>query len=116
MDYNANTLMRNPEWNKGKRACTVALHPEDAKGLGLEDKQQVKVTTEAGSLCGELQTSAQVRRNMVIIPHGFGLQYGDELYGINVNYLTKNTHRSRFGTPIHRFVPCRVSKNAETKT
>jgi anaerobic selenocysteine-containing dehydrogenase len=116
MDYNANTLMRNPEWNKGKRACTVALHPEDAKDLGLEDKDQVKVTTEAGSLCGELQTSAQVRRNMVIIPHGFGLQYGDELYGINVNYLTKNTHRSRFGTPIHRFVPCRVSKNAETKT
>ncbi|MCP4665108.1 MAG: molybdopterin-dependent oxidoreductase, partial [Deltaproteobacteria bacterium] len=30
MKYNANTLMRNPEWNKGKRACTVALNPADA--------------------------------------------------------------------------------------
>ncbi|MBI9075229.1 MAG: molybdopterin-dependent oxidoreductase [Desulfatibacillum sp.] len=108
MDYNANTLMRNPEWNKGKRACTVAMHTEQAKALGLEDGQQVEVTTEAGSARGELQTTDQVRRGTVLIPHGFGLQYGDDVYGLNVNHLTKNTHRSSMGTPIHRFVPCRV--------
>ncbi len=114
MDCNANTLMRNPEWNLGKRACTVALHPEDAGKLGLEDGQEVEVTTAAGSLKAELEASSQVCRGMVIIPHGFGLHYGDEVYGINVNYLTKNTHRSRFGTPIHRFVPCRVAKKEKT--
>ena len=37
MDYNANTLMRNPEWNQGKRACTVAVHPGDAVSLDLLD-------------------------------------------------------------------------------
>lgn len=108
MDYNANTLMRNPEWNKGKRACTVAMNPAEAIALGLTDGQEVVVSTLAGSAQGELQTSEQVRRGMVLIPHGFGLQYGDERYGLNVNHLTKNTHRSRMGTPIHRFVPCRV--------
>jgi anaerobic selenocysteine-containing dehydrogenase len=49
MDYNANSIMRNPEWNKGKRTCTVAVSPVDAKAMGLEDGQQVKVTTEASS-------------------------------------------------------------------
>ncbi len=30
---------------------------------------------------------------------------------INVNRLTKNTHRDHFlATPLHRYVPCRVEK------
>jgi anaerobic selenocysteine-containing dehydrogenase len=105
---NANTLMRNPEWNKGKRACTVAIHPDDAKNLNLSDGQQVRVTTHAGSQVGELEVSSQIRQGMVLIPHGFGLIYNGKTYGVNVNYLTKNTHRDPLGTPVHRFVPCRV--------
>jgi anaerobic selenocysteine-containing dehydrogenase len=106
--YNANTLMRNPAWNKGKRACTVAIHPDDAQSLKLIDGQQVRVTTKAGNQIGELEVSAQIRKGTVLIPHGFGLIYDGSAYGINVNYLTKNTHRDPLGTPIHRFVPCRV--------
>ena len=30
---NANTLMRNPTWNEGKRDCTLAMHPNDAEAL-----------------------------------------------------------------------------------
>jgi anaerobic selenocysteine-containing dehydrogenase len=108
MKYNANTLMRNPDWNKDKRACTVALNPTDAEDLGLSDGRQVSVTTEAGSEVGELQVTDQVRPGSVLIPHGFGLIYGGRAYGINVNRLTKNTHRDPLGTPLHRYVPCRV--------
>ncbi|MBA2880250.1 anaerobic selenocysteine-containing dehydrogenase [Desulfosalsimonas propionicica] len=108
-DCNANTLIRNPEWNIGKRDCTVAVHPDEAQALGLEDGRLVEVTTAAGSARGPLQISKQVRPGMVIIPHGFGLQYGDETHGINVNELTQNTHRSDLGTPIHRFVTCRLT-------
>ena len=110
MDYNANTLMRNPEWNRGKRACTVAVHPDDAASLGLEDGDQVQVETEAGRAVGELQVSRQVRKGTVLIPHGFGLNYQGRVYGINVNQLTKNTHRDPLGTPLHRFVPCRLAQ------
>jgi len=110
MQYNANTLMRNPDWNAGKRACTVAMHPTDAEELGLKDGQQVRVTTEAGSESGELEVSESVRQGTVIIPHGFGLEYDGSVYGVNVNRLTKNTHRDRFGTPLHRYVPCRIEK------
>lgn len=106
--YNANTLMRNPAWNDGKRACTVTVNPSDASAMGLKDGQQVSVTTQAGSETGELQVSEQTRKGVVLIPHGFGLIYGSTVYGINVNRLTKNIHRDPFGTPMHRFVPCRI--------
>lgn len=106
--YNINTLMRNPEWNKGKRACTVSVNPTDAASLGLSDGQQVIVTTAAGKEQGELQVSDQVRQGTVLIPHGFGLVYDGKVLGPNVNRLTKNTHRDPLGTPLHRFVPCRV--------
>jgi anaerobic selenocysteine-containing dehydrogenase len=39
--YNINTLIRGQEWNKGKRACTVAVNPSDAKEMGLADGQKV---------------------------------------------------------------------------
>jgi anaerobic selenocysteine-containing dehydrogenase len=108
MKYNANTLMRNPAWNQDKRACTVAVNPIDAEAMGLTDGQSVRVTTEAGNEVGELQVSEQIRNGTVLIPHGFGLIYGDKIYGLNVNRLTKNTNRDPIGTPLHRFVPCRV--------
>lgn len=106
--FTMNTLMRNPDWNSGKRDCTIALCPGDAADLGLEDGQQARVSTEAGTAWGEVQVSDQVGTGMVLIPHGFGLEYQGQVHGINVNSLTLNTHRDSLGTPLHRFVPCRV--------
>jgi anaerobic selenocysteine-containing dehydrogenase len=109
IDTNANTLMRDPAWNKGRRACTLAMNPEDAKGLDLTDGQMVKVTTEAGEVEIELEVTVSARQGQVIIPHGFGLEYNGQVYGANVNRLTKNTYRDRLaGTPLHRYVPCKV--------
>jgi anaerobic selenocysteine-containing dehydrogenase len=69
----------------------------------------VRITTEAGEGTVELEVTETGRPGHVVIPHGFGLNYQGEVYGINVNQLTKNTHRDRmFGTPLHRYVPCRV--------
>jgi anaerobic selenocysteine-containing dehydrogenase len=109
IDTNANTLMRNPAWNKDRRACTVAMHPEDAHPLNFKDGQTVKVISEAGEVEIELQVSEQTKPGLITIPHGFGLEYKGKAYGANVNRLTKNTHRDQLaGTPLHRYVPCRV--------
>jgi anaerobic selenocysteine-containing dehydrogenase len=111
MDTNANTLMRDPAWNEGRRACSLAMNPADAEKLGLADGQPVKVITEAGEEIAELEITDQARQGQVIIPHGFGLNFMGRVYGPNANRLTKNTHRDRFaGTPLHRYVPCRVEK------
>jgi anaerobic selenocysteine-containing dehydrogenase len=108
-DMNANTLMRDPSWNKDRRACTLSMHPEDAAALGIQDGQIVSITTAAGSEQIELEVTDTVRPGQVMLPHGFGLEYEGEVYGANVNRLTQNTHRDQLaGTPLHRFVPCRV--------
>ncbi len=108
MSMNANSSMRDPAWNEGRRPCTLAMNPADAEGLGLSDGKMVKITTEAGEEPIELEVTDAARRGQVIIPHGFGLVYDGVKHGVNVNRLTKNTHRDQFGTPIHRYVPCRV--------
>jgi len=113
MKYNANTLMRDPAWNNGAKACTVAMHPDDAADLNLRDGQRVRVTTAAGSEVGEVESDDDVRRGTVLIPHGFGLLYDGVVYGINVNRLTNSSHRDPLGTPLHRYVPCRVEANGD---
>lgn len=108
---NANTLMRKPDWNSARRACTLAMHPDDATAMNLTDAEIVRITTEAASEEIELEVTEEVRRGQVLIAHGFGLKYQGETFGVNVNRLTKNTHRDRFAaTPIHRYVPCRIEK------
>jgi anaerobic selenocysteine-containing dehydrogenase len=100
--------MRNPAWNEGKRDCTLLIHPSDAESLNIADGQRVRVTTEAGSEEIEAEVTETARKGHVVIPHGFGLVYNGKVHGVNVNRLTKNTHRDWLGTPMHRYVPCRV--------
>jgi anaerobic selenocysteine-containing dehydrogenase len=105
----ANTQLRDPAWNRGRRVSTLSMNPEDAELLNLVDGQKVRTTTEAGSVDIELEVTETARQGQVIMPHGFGLVFEGETYGVNVNLLTKNTHRDRIaGTPYHRFIPCRV--------
>lgn len=108
MDMNANTGMRDPAWNEGRRACTLAINPSDAETLGIVDKQMVRVITEAGEEKIEVEVTTDARKGQVIIPQGFGLVCDGVKYGANVNRLTKNTNRDFVGTPMHRYVPCRV--------
>ncbi len=111
---NANTLMRNPSWNKDRRTCTLAMNPEDAAELGVKDGERVKIVTEAAEDLIELEITEETRKGQVLIPHGFGLRFKGEVHGINVNRLTKNTHRDRIAaTPLHRYVPCRVERYQE---
>ena len=106
---NANTLMRNPDWNRGRRACTLAMHADDAATLKLADGQQVTVITAAGRETIELEVSSRTRVGQVVMPHGFGLNYQGRITGTNVNRLTKNNNRDPLAaTPLHRYVPCRV--------
>ena len=108
MDMNFCTQMRDPAWNEGRRACTLAMNPADAEKFGFTNGQIVKVVTEAGEETIEVEVTEDARKGQVIIPHGFGLVYSGVKHGANVNRLTKNTHRDQFGTPMHRYVPCRV--------
>jgi anaerobic selenocysteine-containing dehydrogenase len=107
--YTANSIMRDPAWNDNKTPCTAIMHKNDVNALGLEGGTEAWVTTEASRVRIPIEISDIAAPGTVIVPHGFGLDYGGETYGVNVNRLTKNTHRDRVAaTPLHRYVPCRV--------
>ena len=112
MDTNANTLMRDPAWNKGRRVGCLAVHADDAQALGLGDGDNARLTTKAGQAEVEVEISRLTRPGMVLVPQGFGLDFGDgKKVGVNVNALTDAGHRDRLaGTPHHRRVPCRLEK------
>jgi anaerobic selenocysteine-containing dehydrogenase len=85
------------------------MNPADAGTYNLTDGQMVRIITEASEAEIELEVTDAARKGQVIIPHGFGLDYNGEVYGVNVNRLTKNTHRDKLAaTPLHRYVPCRI--------
>lgn len=108
---NANTLMRKPDWNRGRRACTLAINATDAEKLGIIDGEQVRVTTQTGSVEIEAEVTDHARPGQVLIPHGFGLKYHGTTHGVNVNALTGSLWRDRLAaTPYHKYVACRVEK------
>jgi anaerobic selenocysteine-containing dehydrogenase len=84
------------------------MNPDDAGKYGFPDEQMVEVTTAASEKSIEVEVTEDTRKGQVIIPHGFGLVYNGVKFGANVNRLAKNTNRDQFGTPMHRYVPCRV--------
>ncbi len=111
MEMVANTIMRDPGWNEGKRPCTVRIHPKDAEELGIQDKDVVLVETEVGSAKIEAEVTDSSYRGQVVVPHGFGLVQGGETHGVNVNQLAPAKHRDRLAaTPLHRYIPSRVRK------
>ena len=111
MEMVANTIMRDPAWNEGKRPCTMRIHPEDAQELGMNDGDLTLIETEAGSAKIEVEVTDSSHRGQVVIPHGFGLVHGGEANGVNVNQLAPAKHRDRLAaTPLHRYIPCRVRR------
>jgi anaerobic selenocysteine-containing dehydrogenase len=111
MEMVANSIMRDPAWNVGRRCCTLRIHPADAEELGIGDKEAAIVETEAGSAAVEAEITESAFRGQVVIPHGFGLIHGGKAHGVNVNRLAPAKNRDRFAaTPLHRYIPCRVRK------
>jgi len=107
--HTANTLMRDPEWNSGKQVCTLLMSEEDTRALGVKNGAEVRLTTEASHVQVTVEVSDIPPQGTVVLPHGFGLVHQGASYGVNVNQLTKNTHRDRrTASPLHRYVPCRV--------
>jgi anaerobic selenocysteine-containing dehydrogenase len=107
--HTANSIMRDPAWNDHRAVCTLLVSEEDATALGIKEGEAAWITTEASRVKVPVEISDIPSRGAVMLPHGFGLNYEGREHGVNVNLLTKNTHRDRIaGTPLHRYVPCRV--------
>ena len=83
---------------KGKPRCTLMLHPETAKEYGIEDGQNVKVTSRVGSVIITAEVTDELMPKVVSIPHGWGhgrkgvkQKVAQAHAGVSVNDLTDDT-------------------------
>jgi anaerobic selenocysteine-containing dehydrogenase len=95
MEMVANTIIRDPAWNESRRPCTMRIHPDDAKELGIAEGEEVLIETEAGSVRVEAEVTDSSHRGQVVVPHDFWLVHGRKTHGTNVNQLVPAKHRDR---------------------
>jgi anaerobic selenocysteine-containing dehydrogenase len=113
--WTANTIQRDPAWRKGRGPhCALNLSPDDAKSLGINDGDSVRVSTNRGSLTMPAQLDPKLMAGHVWMPNGFGMISSDGMVqGANQNELTDVNDRDPFtGIPHHRYVRCRVERAA----
>ena len=112
----ANTIIRDPSWDRKGMAASLYINPEDADRLGLADGDMVCVTTQTGSAKTHIEFSEKQRIGTIAIPNGMGIDYrnhnGNRIkVGVAPNELTSSDDRDFFaGTPWHKHVPARLEK------
>jgi anaerobic selenocysteine-containing dehydrogenase len=88
--HNVNVLV------KGKPRCTVHVHPDDARRLGVQTGADVRVRSEAGEIVLPAEVTDAVMCGVVSVPHGWGhsapgahLATAAKHAGVNTNVLTR---------------------------
>jgi anaerobic selenocysteine-containing dehydrogenase len=94
-----NSWMHNlPALAKGKERCTLLVHPEDARALGLAAGGRACVRSRVGSVLVPVELSEGMMRGVVSLPHGHGhdapgsqLAVAARRPGANSNLLSDET-------------------------
>jgi len=70
---NMNSWLHNLEvLAKGKNRCTLEIHPDDAKRIGLADRGTARVSSRVGMIEVEVEVSDRMMPGVVCLPHGYG--------------------------------------------
>jgi len=92
-----NSWMHNVErLVRGRDRCTLQIHPDDAKALGLDGEgAMARVRSRVGELEVTVEQTDALSRGVVSLPHGFGhdaegtrLSVASRHAGVNTNILT----------------------------
>jgi anaerobic selenocysteine-containing dehydrogenase len=91
--HNSQRLIKGPE------ACTLLMHPDDARARGLADGQRVEVRSRVGAVAVPVALSADMAVGVVSLPHGWGhggdgvaLRVAQSRAGASINDLTDELH------------------------
>ncbi len=113
-----NSWMHNLEvLVKGKARCTLHVHPEDARRLGLADGAGAHVASRVGVVDAPVEVTDAVMPGVVSLPHGWGHDVaGTDLGvaatrpGVNSNVLTDGAALDPLsGNAILNGIPVEVS-------
>ncbi|MDB4968382.1 MAG: dehydrogenase [Myxococcales bacterium] len=110
--HNSQRLIKGPE------ACTLIMHPDDAKSRGLIEGQEVRVRSRVGEVAVPLAVSLDIAAGVVSLPHGWGharpgveLRVAKTRAGVSLNDLTDDQKLdSLSGNASFSGVPVTVSR------
>src|SRR6185295_15182484 len=78
--------------------CTLMVHPDDARELGLAAGGRARVRSRVGEVEAPVELTDAMRRGVVSLPHGFGhdapgarLGFAAKRPGVNSNLLADET-------------------------
>ncbi|MBN1204077.1 MAG: molybdopterin oxidoreductase family protein [Myxococcaceae bacterium] len=118
-----NSWMHNvPMLMSGKPRCTLMMHPEDARALGLGEGDEALVTSRVGQLTAPVSVTDEVMRGVVSLPHGYGhrregvrLSVATKHAGVSLNDLTDDVRVDELcGNAAFSGVPVRVTRASST--
>jgi len=113
-----NSWMHNlPVLAKGPERCTLLIHPQDAKRLGLVQGALAQLSAQGTTLCAPVDISEDMMPGVVSLPHGWGhdlpgsqLQVAAIRPGVNLNALLSDSARDPLsGNAVLSGVPVQVS-------
>ena len=112
----ANCAIRDPRWMDSNDATSLAIHPADAKRIGVADGGNIRIVTKAGEAIIDIRFDERQQPGSIAMPNGLGMLYPDEqgrqiALGVAPNELTSLDNKDKFvGTPFHKFVPARLER------
>lgn len=112
--YNANTILREPDWRKRDTSGALRLHAEDARALGLEEGQLAVCESSRGKVEAPVEISDEHLPGVASLPHGYGMVEAQEdgnlqQVGPAINELTAADHCDDLAkTPFHKYIPVRI--------
>lgn len=113
--YNANTILRNPEWRKKDKEGVLKIHPTNAEELGIQSGDWVRCSSPTGSVEIMTQITDELPEGTLSMPHGYGLQYpgenDTERIGVMANLLTSSDDCDPLAkTPYHKNVRVKIER------
>ncbi|WP_353331392.1 molybdopterin oxidoreductase family protein [Phaeobacter sp. NW0010-22] len=81
---------------KGRNRCTLQIHPQDARNLGISDSDSVQVSARVGTIVLPVELTSAMAPGVVSIPQGWGQEKGQldaatRVQTVSINDLTDDT-------------------------
>ena len=116
-DYNANQIVRDPEWRKVDKEGALRISPEDAAANGVLEGMRVVCESVRGKIEVVATIDPDQRQGFLSLPHGHGIEYPDlekeEMvqHGPRLNELTSADWCDPIAkTPYHKYIPVRLKQ------
>ena len=103
---------------RGKTACTLLINPDDARSRGLEEAEEAKITSAAGSIQAPIEITDDMMPGVVCLPHAWGhnregtrQRVANAHPGVSLNDITNEKVMDELtGNAVVHGVPVKVTK------